>query len=331
MSDILSQDIMYAPGVGPKRKEILNKELNIHTFGDMLEYYPYKYIDRRHFYKISELMESMSFIQVKGRILSFETFDNGKRNKRLVAHFTDGERIMDLVWFSVSNYITKNYQVGVEYVIFGHPTVYGGRFQIAHPEIEKAEGFEASTMGMQPYYVTTERMKKSGFTSRSVEKICKGLLDRILTPLPETLPLFITGPLHLISRDEAFRKIHHPQSATDLDRAKLRLKFEELFYVQLNIVRYASDHRRRYRGHVMNRVGAFFNDFYRKHLPFHLTEAQKRVVREIHTDMKSGRQMNRLLQGDVGSGKTLVALLSALIALDNGYQACIMAPTEILA
>ena len=331
MIDILSQDIMYAPGVGPKRKDILNKELDIHTFGDMLEYYPYKYIDRRHFYKISELMESMSFIQVKGKILSFETFDNGKRSKRLVAHFTDGERIMDLVWFSIHKYITQNYQVGVEYVVFGHPTVFNGRFQLAHPEIEKGETFQASTMGMQPYYITTERMKKNGFTSRSVEKICKGLLDRITTPLPETLPPFITGPLHLISRDEAFRKIHHPQSATDLDRAKLRLKFEELFYVQLNIVRYASDHRRRYRGYEMNRIGTFFNNFYRKHLPFHLTEAQKRVIREIYTDMKSGRQMNRLLQGDVGSGKTLVALMSALIALDNGFQACIMAPTEILA
>ena len=322
---------MYAPGVGPKRKEILSKELDIHTFGDMLEYYPYKYIDRRHFYKISELMESMSFIQVKGKILSFETFDNGKRSKRLVAHFSDGERIMDLVWFSISNYITQNYKVGVEYIVFGHPTIFNGRFQLAHPEIEKAETFQASTMGMQPYYVTTERMKKSGFTSRSVEKICKGLLDRLTTPLPETLPTFITGRLHLISRDEAFRKIHHPQSATDLDRAKLRLKFEELFYVQLNIVRYASDHRRRYRGHEMKHIGTLFNGFYKDHLPFRLTEAQKRVIREIHADMKSGRQMNRLLQGDVGSGKTLVALMSALIALDNGYQACIMAPTEILA
>ncbi len=322
---------MYAPGVGPKRKEILNKELDIHTFGDMLEYYPYKYIDRRHFYKISELMESMSFIQVKGRILSFELFDNGRRSKRLVAHFTDGERVMDLVWFSAAQYVTRNYQVGVEYVVFGHPTIYGGRFQLAHPEIEKAENFQTSAMGMQPYYVTTERMKKSGFTSRSVEKICKGLLERLTPPLPETLPTFITGPLHLISRDEAFRKIHHPQSATDLDRAKLRLKFEELFYVQLNIVRYANDHRRRYRGYVMKHIGTHFNGFYHNHLPFSLTEAQKRVIREIHADMKSGRQMNRLLQGDVGSGKTLVALMSSLIAIDNGYQACIMAPTEILA
>lgn len=331
MSDILSQDIMYAPGVGPKRKEMLSKELGIQSFGDMLEYYPYKYIDRRHIYKISELLESMSFVQVKGKILSFETFDTGRRNKRLVAHFSDGQRVMDLVWFAKSQYILQNYAVGVEYVVFGHPTVYGGRFQLAHPEIEKAENLQLDTMGMRPYYITTERMKKAGFNSRAVEKIIKGLLTRLVNPLPETLPPFITQRLHLISRDEAFLKIHNPQTARELDKAKFRLKFEELFYVQLNIVRYASDHRRRYRGYVMRHVGKNFNGFYRDNLPFPLTEAQKRVIREIHADMKSGRQMNRLLQGDVGSGKTLVALMSALIAVDNGYQACIMAPTEILA
>ncbi len=330
MSDILSQDIMYAPGVGPKRKEMLNKELGIQTFGQLLEYYPYKYVDRRRIYSISELMESMSLIQVKGRILSFEASGTG-RKKRLVAYFSDGYSVMNLVWFAKSQYVIDNYKVGVEYIAFGHPTVYGGRWQMTHPEMDLASSVQLSAMGMQPHYHTTERMKKAGMTSRSIERIVKSLLARITTPLAETLPPFITSRLHLIGRDTAMRLIHYPQSATDLDHAKLRLKFEELFYVQLNILRYASDQRRKYRGYVMRHVGQRFNTFYHVHLPFTLTDAQKRVIREIHADMKSGRQMNRLLQGDVGSGKTLVALMSMLIALDNGFQACIMAPTEILA
>ena len=331
MPDLLDQDIMYAPGVGPKRKEILSKELGISTFGQLLEYYPYKYIDRRRIYLTTELLESMSYIQLKGRILSFESFDMGRRNKRLVAHFSDGHGVVDLVWFAKSQWVVNNYKTGVEYIVFGRPSVFGGRFQIAHPEIDLAEKTQLSAMGMQPHYHTTERMKKTGFTSHNIEKIVRGILDRLPAPLPETLPPYITKPLHLISRDEAFRLIHNPQDALSLDKGKLRLKFEELFYVQLNILRYASDQRRKYRGYVLNHVGQHFKDFYHHHLPFPLTEAQKRVIREIHGDMKSGRQMNRLLQGDVGSGKTIVALMSMLIALDNGFQACIMAPTEILA
>ncbi|MBR6263916.1 MAG: ATP-dependent DNA helicase RecG [Prevotella sp.] len=331
MPNLLTQDIMYAPGVGPKRKEMLSKELGIETFGDMLEYYPYKYVDRRHIYLTTELMESMSFIQLKGKILSFESFDSGKRNKRLVAHFSDGHGVVDLVWFSKSQYIIKNYKVGVEYIVFGRPSVFAGRFQITHPEIDAADTARLSTMGMQPHYHTTERMKKAGFSSRSLERIANNILERVAEGLPETLPSYITTPLHLISRQEALRCIHHPQSAKELDRAKLRLKFEELFYVQLNILRYANDQRRKYRGYVFSHIGDLFNGFYHNHLPFALTQAQKRVMREIRADMRSGRQMNRLLQGDVGSGKTLVALMATLIALDNGYQACIMAPTEILA
>ena len=188
MTDLLHQDIMYAPGVGPKRKEMLSKELGIQTFGQLLEHYPYKYIDRRHIYRISELLESMSFIQVKGRILSFESFETGRRSKRLVAHFTDGHGILDLVWFSKTQYVTKNYKIGEEYIVFGRPTVYGGRFQISHPEIEPAQNVQLSTMGMQPHYHTTERMKKAGFTSRAIEKIATGILDRMTQPLPETLP-----------------------------------------------------------------------------------------------------------------------------------------------
>ena len=330
MSSILDQDIMYLPGVGPKKKEILSKELGICSYGDLLEYYPYKYVDRTKVFHISELTSEMPFVQIKGRILSFEEFDTGKRNKRVVAHFSDGFGVVDLVWFRGAQYIYKTYKTDTEYIVFGKPSVYGGRFQFAHPDIDDAHTLQLSDMGMQPYYSTTEKMKKMGLTSRAIEKIAKTLIEKI-PELPETLPDFITKRLHLASRDEAFRHIHYPHSHQELQKAQVRLKFEELFYVQLNILRYASDQRRKYRGYVFSRVGEIFNCFYKNNLPFSLTEAQKRVMHEIRADMCSGRQMNRLLQGDVGSGKTLVALMTMLIALDNGFQACMMAPTEILA
>ena len=331
MLDILQQDIKFVPGVGPHRKDILEKELGVKTFGDLLEYYPYKYVDRSHIYSISDLSGEMPYVQLKGNILSFEEFDMGPRKKRIVAHFTDGTGIVDLVWFARAQQLTKSLRVDTEYIVFGKPSIYGGRYQFAHPEIEKASELTLSDMGMQPYYSTTEKMKKMGMTSRTIERITKSLLERLTTPLPETLPAFITNRLRLVSRDTAFRHVHYPKTADEMSHARQRLKFEELFYVQLNILRYASDQRRKYRGYVFSRVGDLFNTFYRDYLPFPLTGAQKRVIREIRTDMGSGRQMNRLLQGDVGSGKTLVALMSMLIALDNGYQACIMAPTEILA
>ena len=329
MYNILEQDIKFLPGVGPKRKEMLQRELGIETYGDLLQYYPYKHVDRSKLYTINEL-STEAFVQVKGRILSFEEFSMGPRKVRIVGHFSDGAGICDLVWFLPKK--PKNfYQVNTEYIIFGKPTIYGGRYQFAHPEMDKADSLQLSEMGMQPYYITTEKMKKAGLTSRSIEKLTKTLLLQIKEPLPETLPPFIVNRLHFVSRDSAFRHIHYPKSADELSHATERLKFEELFYVQLNILRYAQDQRRKYRGYVFQHVGAIFNDFYNNHLPFPLTGAQKRVIREIRQDMGSGRQMNRLLQGDVGSGKTLVALMSMLIALDNGYQACIMAPTEILA
>ena len=330
MSSILDQDIMYLPGVGPKKKEILSRELGIASYGDLLEYYPYKYVDRTKIFHISELTQNMPFVQIKGKILSYEEFDTGKRNKRLVAHFSDGFGVVDLVWFRSSQYVMKTYKVGTEYIVFGKPTIFNGRFQFAHPDLDDASNLELSQMGMQPYYGTTEKMKKYGFSSRTIEKITKTLVG-ILPPLPETLPDFIVNRLHLISRDAAFRFIHYPHSHQEMQKAQVRLKFEELFYVQLNILRYASDQRRKYRGYIFNRIGDIFNGFYAHNLPFELTGAQKRVMHEIRNDMCSGRQMNRLLQGDVGSGKTLVALMSMLIALDNGYQACLMAPTEILA
>lgn len=322
---------MYLPGMGPKRKDILNRELHIQTWGELLEYYPYKYVDRSRIYTIIELSVDMPFVQIKGKILSFEEFVNGPRRKRLVAHFTDGTGIVDLVWFQGVQYAAKTYKVEREYIVFGKPTVFNGRYQFAHPDIDDASTLQLSEMGMQPYYVTTEKMKKAGMQSRAIERLEKTLLEKLPSPLPETLPPYIVEPLHLISRDRAFRQIHYPKTADEMQQARLRLKFEELFYVQLNILRYASDHRRKYRGYMFSQVGRFFNTFYTQNLPFQLTNAQKRVIREIRADMHSGRQMNRLLQGDVGSGKTLVALMSMLIALDNGFQACIMAPTEILA
>ena len=330
MSSILDQDILFLPSVGPKTKEILSKELGIRSYGDLLEYYPYKYVDRSKIFHISELTSDMPFVQLKGKILSYEEVDIGKRNKMLVAHFSDGYGVVDLVWFRSAQYIIKSYKVGTEYIVFGKPSAYNGRFQFVHPDIDDASKLQISEMGMQPFYGLTENMKKRGYTSRSIERITRNLVS-ILPPLPETLPDFIVNRLHLVSRDAALRMIHYPHSHQEMQKAQVRLKFEELFYVQLNILRYASDQRRKYRGYIFNRIGDIFNGFYAHHLPFELTGAQKRVMHEIRADMCSGRQMNRLLQGDVGSGKTLVALMTMLIALDNGYQACLMAPTEILA
>ena len=330
--ELLNQDIQFLPGVGPNRKKMLSQELNIKTVGDLLQYYPYRHVDRSRLYSIRELTGDMPYVQVKGYILSFETFKMNARKERVVAHFTDGSgRVMDLVWFSYGKTAINKYKVGTEYVVFGKPAVFNGRIQVAHPDIEPADTLELSTMKMLPYYHTTEKMKKAGMNSRTIEKLTKTMVGTIKETLPETLMPDMVERLHLVSRDEALRNIHYPDNAKQLERARVRLKFEELFYVQLNILRYASDHRRKYRGYVFSRVGELFNSFYYHHLPFELTGAQKRVIREIRKDMGSGRQMNRLLQGDVGSGKTLVALMTMLIALDNGFQACIMAPTEILA
>ena len=330
--DILSQDIMYLSGVGPKRKDILNQQINVKTWGDMLEYYPYKYVDRSKIYHINELTGDMPYVQIKGKILSFEEYAMGARKKRIVAHFSDGFGVADLVWFNGTKYVYQDYKVGEEYIIFGKPSLFKDRYQIAHPDIEKAANVQLSEMGMQPYYITSEKMKNRGLTSRAMEKITKTLVTKIPQgAIPETLlPAQITR-LHLLSREDALRRIHYPKSLDDVQRAQVRLKFEELFYVQLNILRYATENRKKYKGYIFSNVGEIFNSFYQNNLSFELTGAQKRVIHEIRDDMRSGRQMNRLLQGDVGSGKTLVALMSMLIAIDNGFQACIMAPTEILA
>ncbi len=330
MFDLRSRDITYLPGVGPQRAAVLNKELSVCSMHDLLYYFPYKYVDRSRLYYIHEIDGNMPYIQLKGEILSFETFGEG-RQRRLVAHFSDGTGVVDLVWFQGIKYLTGRYKPHTTYIIFGKPTVFNGRINIAHPDIDPAEGLVLSNMGLQPYYNTTERMKRSGLNSHALGKLTANLLALLKEPLPETLPEWLVKQHQLMPLDEALRTIHFPHTPESLRRAQYRLKFEELFYVQLNILRYAKDRARKYNGFVFNRVGDIFNTFYNKHLPFELTGAQKRVIKEIRRDMGSGQQMNRLLQGDVGSGKTLVALMSMLIALDNGYQTCLMAPTEILA
>ena len=330
MLDLGSRDITYLPGVGPQRASVLNKELNISSFLDLLYYFPYKYVDRSRVYLIREIDGNMPYIQLKGRIVRFETIGEG-RGQRLVAHFSDGSGFVDLVWFQGIRYALEKYKLQQEYIVFGKPVLFNRRFNIAHPDIEPADGVQLSAMGLRPYYNTTERMKRMQLNSAAVEKLQAALVKMLDASLPETLTPAILQENHLMPLHEALANIHFPANAEALRRAEYRLKFEELFYVQLNILRYATDRQHKYRGYVFARVGDVFNDFYAYHLPFSLTGAQKRVLKEIRKDLGSGRQMNRLLQGDVGSGKTLVALMTMLMALDNGYQACMMAPTEILA
>ncbi len=330
MLDLSVRDVKYLPGVGPARAELLSKELGIKSLADLIHYYPYKYIDRSRLFQIKEVDGTMPYIQLKGRILSFEEIGAG-RGKRLVAHFTDGTGVADLVWFQGIKFALSKYRPNTEYVVFGKPTIYGGRVNIAHPEIDIDANINLSEMGMQPHYNTTEKMKKSGLNSAAIRKLINNLLELIVEPLPETLPNWLINRENLMSLTDALTVIHSPKTADSLRQAQHRLKFEELFYVQLNICRYSAARNRRFKGLMFSKVGNSFNRFYSECLPFALTEAQKRVVREIRRDTYSGVQMNRLLQGDVGSGKTMVALMSMLLAIDNGFQACIMAPTEILA
>lgn len=330
MFDLTTRDIKYLTGVGPQKATVLNKELGIFSLHDLLYYFPYKYVDRSRIYYIHEIDGNMPYIQLKGEILGFETIGEG-RGRRLVAHFSDGTGVIDLVWFQGIKYITGKYKLGEEYLIFGKPTVFNGRINVAHPDIEDPASVVLSNMGLRPYYNTTEKMKRSFLNSNAIEKMMATVVQQMQEPLPETLPPYIISEHHLMSLTDALKCIHFPANPELLRRAQYRIKFEELFYIQLNILRYSKDRQRKYRGYVFESVGDIFNTFYHRNLPFELTNAQKRVIKEIRQDMGSGRQMNRLLQGDVGSGKTLVALMSMLIALDNGYQACMMAPTEILA
>ena len=330
MFDLTTRDIKYLSGVGPQKAAVLNKELEIYSLHDLLYYFPYKYVDRSRIYYIHEIDGNMPYIQLKGKILGFETFGEG-RQRRLLAHFSDGTGVVDLVWFQGIKYVTNKYKLHEEYIVFGKPTVFNGRINVAHPDIDSPADLKLSSMGLQPYYNTTEKMKRSFLNSHAIEKMMATVIGQIQEPLSETLSPKLIADHHLMSLTDALRNIHFPSNPELLRKAQYRLKFEELFYVQLNILRYAKDRQRKYRGYVFETVGEIFNTFYSKNLPFELTGAQKRVLREIRQDVGCGKQMNRLLQGDVGSGKTLVALMSMMMALDNGFQACMMAPTEILA
>jgi len=324
------RSIMYLHGVGPKRAEILRNEANIVSYEDLLYYFPYKYVDRSRFYTINEINDQMPYIQLKGKIVWFDMVGEG-RKKRLIGKFADETGRIDLVWFKGLKFITEKYRVGQEYIIFGKPTLFAGEYNIAHPDIDPIENAPQVANGLVPFYNTTEKMKHYFLHSRAIQNIQYTLLTNIGWHIEETLPPHILSRLKMMPVSEAMKNIHFPESLEKLHQAQLRLKFDELFYIQLNLLRTATLRRNKLKGFIFSTVGEAFHTFFNKYLPFELTNAQKRVVREIRSDMRKGRQMNRLLQGDVGSGKTLVALMSMLLAIDNGHQACMMAPTEILA
>jgi len=329
--DFSMQDIKFLPGVGPKKATLFASELGIRSVEDLLHHFPYKYVDRSRFYYLHEITENMPFIQVKGQILKFEKIGEGK-NMRLSAVFTDGKDTIELVWFKAVKFILEKYKTGVDYVVFGKPTPFNGRYNIVHPEVELLSQLPpAERMGLQPFYNTTEKMKSGFLNSKTVQKIIFPLLQNIKSGVPETLPASILKRYALMNLTESLVNVHFPKNAHALNKARQRLKFEELFYIQLSILRQTKWREQNFRGFIFGQIGHYFNTFYKEFLPFELTGAQKRVLREIRTDVGSGKQMNRLLQGDVGSGKTLVALMSMLMAVDNGFQAALMAPTEILA
>jgi ATP-dependent DNA helicase RecG len=330
MLDLDKRSITYLPGVGPKKADLLAKEVGISSYEDLLYYFPYRYVDRSRFYKVAEINGSMPYIQLKGRILSFETFGEG-RAKRLVARFSDGTGIIDLVWFKGLAYVKDKFTVNKDYIVFGKPTPFANTFNIAHPDIDPVDQADLVAGGLTPFYNTTEKMKKAFLNSKAIQNLQYTLLKSLNWQIPERLPDYLLQKLNMLPLSDAMRNIHFPDSLELLKSAQLRLKFDELFFIQLNTLRIASRRKRKLKGIVFSQVGEVFHTFYKAYLPFELTGAQKRVVREIRADMGSGRQMNRLLQGDVGSGKTLVALLAMLLAVDNHYQACMMAPTEILA
>ncbi|MGL4292976.1 MAG: ATP-dependent DNA helicase RecG [Bacteroidales bacterium] len=330
MLELSHRDIKYLQGVGPRRADLFQKELNIRSVEDLLHYFPYKYIDRSRTYKIAEISGSMPYIQLRGHILSYETIGEG-RGARLTARFSDGSGVIELVWFKGIKYIAEKYKPGVEYTLFGKPALFGSRYNIAHPEIDPIDQDLDKPTGLQGYYNTTEKMKSNFLNSKAIQKIMFTLLQTLPGPVTETLPAYLIQKAKCIYLNDALRNIHFPESPELLRKAEYRLKFEELFYLQLNILRYSKLRQNKLGGFVFGQIGDYFNNFYKNNLPFELTGAQKRVLREIRLDVGSGKQMNRLLQGDVGSGKTLVGLMTMLMATDNGFQACLMAPTEILA
>lgn len=330
MESFLQQDIQFLPGVGPARGDLLRKEIGIHTFEDLLYHFPYRYVDKSKFYTISEINSDMPYIQIKGVIRKYAAIGGG-RKKRLVAEFFDDTGKVELIWFKGAKWIPENFPPGKELVIFGKPSVYNRKINFVHPEMEDPAKVKKVKSNLQAVYSTTERMKNNYLTSKAISKLQSTLISMLPANFSETLPSWLLSKLKLVTLDNALRQIHFPDSVNDYKRAELRLKFEELFYIQLNILQKRTMRKTHLTGNRFEHVGEHLNSFYHQNLPFELTSAQKKVLREIRADLGSGKQMNRLLQGDVGSGKTLVALMSMLIALDNGFQACMMAPTEILA
>lgn len=329
---MLDTPIEYLKGIGPQRAEVLKKELNFFTARDLITYYPFRYVDRTKFYTISEITEELPYIQLKGFIDRLEIVGQ-KQGKRLVVVFKDRTGTLELVWFKGYNWMADKLKPGIEYVVFGKPTFFKGRVNIAHPEMEPiTPDFLSQQSAFQAVYNSTEKLKLKGLDSEGIRKIMRALVLQLQPQhLEENLSEEVMNDHRLISRFEAVKQIHFPENAQQLKKAEGRLKFEELFYVQLRLLKLNKVRFHTIKGFVFSRVGKYFNEFFTKHLPFELTNAQKRVLKEIRLDMGSGRQMNRLVQGDVGSGKTLVALMSMLLAIDNGFQSCLMAPTEILA
>ncbi len=329
--NILETPIEYLKGVGPVRADLLKKELKIFTFNELLHYFPFRYVDRSKFHKVSEVNSDTVYFQIKGKIIDMHKVGQG-RSQRLVATLWDETGNIELVWFKGIRWIIDKISPHKEYIVFGKPNYYKGRYNIPHPEIEET-GAAKVNLGerLQPFYYSTEKLKSKGLDSKGIQKIMKNLVPVVKDHLYETLTPEIIDNLKLLPRNDALVNIHFPQNQQILNRARARLIFEELFFVQLTLLELKIIRAEKIKGHVFSVVGRCFNDFYHKNLPFELTGAQKRVIKEIRADLGSGKQMNRLLQGDVGSGKTLVALMNMLIAVDNGYQACMMAPTEILA
>ncbi len=329
--NLAQQDIKYLPGVGEKRGEILKQELEIRSFEDLLYYFPYKYIDRSRMHRISEINANMMYVQLKGRIISFEAQGEGM-SKRLTARFTDGTGTIELVWFKGIKFITGKYLLNTEYLVFGKPNIFNSKINLPHPDIDTYdEALEKQAGALQAFYNTSEKMKNQFLNSKMIQKLVYNLFTTFKEPIAETLNKEIIERTKVIPLYEALYHIHFPKSQDLLRKAEFRLKFEELFFIQLNILRYSKLNSRKLGGFVFSKIGDYFNNFYHQNLPFELTNAQKRVLKEIRENVRTGHQMNRLIQGDVGSGKTLVAFMSMLMAIDNGYQACMMAPTEILA
>ena len=330
--NLLETPIEYLKGVGPNRGALLRKELGIHKYGHLLNFFPNRYIDRTRYYKINELQNNVAEVQIIGKIINIKTVEFGKNQKRLVATFVDDTGQMELVWFQGYKWIRESLKLNEMCVIFGKCTSFGATFNMAHPEIELMTEHEKSLRSaMQPVYPSTETLVNRGISNRVINKMMQQLFQETQAKFSETMPDYLTAELKLIPKNAALFNIHFPKSADALAKAQFRLKFEELFYIQLQLITKNLIRKHKIKGHPFTKVGNYFNDFYQNHLPFELTNAQKRVVKEIRIDMGSNAQMNRLLQGDVGSGKTIVALMSMLIALDNGFQSCLMAPTEILA